>query len=185
MRMKLREKFVLFVLVLTVAAVPAALNVRADHDETRYRASLTGFGEVPPKLVNGSGRFTGRLSEDKTTISWTLSWTGLTGPAQMAHIHFGQTQVNGAVVVFFCGGGGRPACPDVGPEHSGSVSGTWTSADILAVPAQAVTAGDFAGFQRFLRADLGYANIHTTQFAGGEIRGQVSIRGRDHDDDDN
>jgi hypothetical protein len=182
--MKLRDKFALCVLVFAIGAVPATLNVRADHDETtRYRARLSGFGEVPPKLVDGSGKFTGTLSEDKTSISWTISWTGLTGPAQAAHIHFGQTQVNGAVVVFFCGGGGRPACPD-GPDHSGTVSGTWTAADILAVPAQGVAAGDFAGFQRFLRANLGYANIHTTQFAGGEIRGQVSVRGRDHDDDD-
>ena len=171
-------------LVLIRAAVPAALNVRADNDGTySHRARLSGFGEVPPKLVDGSGRFTGTLSEDKTSISWTISWTGLTGPAQAAHIHFGQTQVNGAVVVFFCGGGGRPACPD-GPDHSGTVSGTWTAADILAVPAQGVAAGDFTGFQRFLRANLGYANIHTTQFPGGEIRGQVSVRGRDHDDDD-
>ena len=82
---------------------------------------------------------------------------------QAAHIHFGQPQNVGAVVVFFCGGGGRPACPD-GPGHSGSVSGTWTAADILAVPAQNVTAGDFAGFVEILNVGLGYANVHTPLF---------------------
>jgi hypothetical protein len=77
------------------------------------------------------------------------------------------------VVVFFCGGGGRPACPD-GPGHSGSITGTWTAADVLAVPAQNVTAGDFAGLVKILRVNLGYANVHTTLFPAGEIRGQVS-----------
>jgi len=42
--------------------------------------------------------------------------------------------------------------------------------------------GDFAGFVRILRVHLGYANIHTPVFPGGEIRGQVSHE-RDRDDD--
>ena len=92
-----------------VVAASRTFNVRADHDDDpTYRARLSGFGEVPPKLVDGQGKFNGALSDDHTSIAWTVSWTGLTGPAQAAHIHFGQTQVNGSVVVFFCGGGGRP-----------------------------------------------------------------------------
>jgi len=169
--------------MLMVVAIPNRFNARADHDDTTYRARLNGFGEVPPKLVDGMGTFKGTLSADKMSISWTVSWTGLTGPAQAAHIHFGQPQVNGNVVVFFCGGGGRPACPD-GPDHSGTVTGTWTAADIQAVAAQNVSAGDFAGFLRILNAKEGYANIHTPLFGGGEIRGQVSVHGEDRDDDD-
>ena len=180
MKMNLTYKLTLAAILVLVVAAPIAVTVHADSDdETTFRARLTGFGEVPPKLVDGNGKFTGTLSADGTSISWTLTWTGLTGPAQAAHIHFGQAQNTGSVVVFFCGGGGRPACPD-GPGHSGSVSGTWTAADILPVPSQNVTAGDFAGFVRILRVHLGYANIHTTVFPGGEIRGQVSHE-RDRD----
>ncbi|TMG91635.1 MAG: CHRD domain-containing protein [Betaproteobacteria bacterium] len=170
MRMNLRRKSVLAAVALTALAAPITSTGRGDRDDrddvTTYRARLSGFGEVPPKLLS---------------ISWTLTWTELTTPAQAAHIHFGQPQNTGSVVVFFCGGGGRPACPD-GPGHSGSVSGTWTAADILPVAAQNVAAGDFAGFVRILRVNLGYANIHTTIFPGGEIRGQVSHE-RDRDDD--
>src|SRR5262244_4092972 len=180
MKMNLRSTFILTAVALMAVAWPSTFVARADHDDTTFRARLTGFGEVPPKLVDGNGRFTGSLSEDGTSISWTLTWTGLTGPAQAAHIHFGQTQVNGGVVVFFCGGGGRPACPD-GPNHSGSVSGTWTAADILAVPAQNVSAGDFAGFLKILKVGLGYANVHTVLFTAGEIRGQVSTHSEDDD----
>jgi hypothetical protein len=118
MKMNLRTKFAIVLLAVMVVTFPTALTARADHDdEITYRARLTGFGEVPPKLVDATGKFTGTLSEDKTSISWTLTWSGLTGPAGAAHIHFGQPQNTGSVVVFFCGGGGRPPCPD-GPGHS-------------------------------------------------------------------
>jgi len=174
------KRFVAVLLVLTVvgmAASLATLNVRAEDNEdvVTFRTQLTGFGEVPPKLVNGSGTFVGELSADGQSVSWTLTWTGLTGAAQVAHIHFGQPQNTGTPVVFFCNGGNRPAaCPD-GPEHSGTLTGTFTAADVVAVPSQNVSAGDFAGFVKILRAHLGYANIHTMQFGAGEIRGQVAV----------
>jgi hypothetical protein len=182
MKNKLKVGLILLAMTLMAVLAPNRFNVRAERadDGLTYSARLSGFGEVPPKLANGSGKFNGTLSDDGTSISWTISWTGLTGPALQAHIHFGQTQVNGAVVVFFCGGGGRPACPD-GPNHSGTVTGTWTAADILAVPGQNVPPGDFAGFLRFLNAKEGYANIHTQLFPGGEIRGQVSVHDEDGD----
>jgi len=183
MKMNLRSTFILTAVALMAVATPTTFNAGAAHNETTFRARLSGFGEVPPKLLNGQGRFTGTLSEDGASIDWKLTWSGLTGPAGAAHIHFGQTQVNAGVFVFFCGGGGRPACPDVGPDHSGEVTGTWTAADILAVPTQNLTAGDFAGVLRILRAHEGYANIHTAAFPGGEVRGQVSVRGRGDDDD--
>src|SRR5262249_49393524 len=109
MKMNLRSIFILTAVAIMAVATPTTFIARADHDDTTFRARLTGFGEVPPKLVDGNGKFTGSLSEDGTSISWTLTWTGLTGPAQAAHIHFGQTQVNGGGVVFFCGGGGGTA----------------------------------------------------------------------------
>jgi len=184
MKMNLRGTFILVAVALVSVAAPITFTARADNDDaTTYRAKLTGFGEVPPKLVDGHGKFNGTLSADGTSIEWTLTWTGLTGPAQVAHIHFGQPQNVGTPVVFFCGGGGRPACPD-GPGHSGSISGTWTAADVVAVPSQNVTAGDFAGLVKILRARLGYANVHTPLFGGGEIRGQVSVHKRERDDDD-
>src|SRR2546427_4066849 len=180
MQMNLTYKLTLAAILLLVMAAPIAVTGRADgDDETTFLARLTGFGEVPPKLVDGHGKFTGTLSGN--SISWTLTWTGLTGPAQVAHIHFGQPQNTGTPVVFFCGGGGRPACPD-GPGHSGSITGTWTAADILPVSAQNVAAGDFAGFGRILRVPFGDANVHTTVVPGGGIRGHVSHeRGRGDD----
>jgi len=173
------KPFVAALLVLTVVGMAASLampGLRADdNDVITFRTHLTGFGEVPPKLADGSGTFSGKLSADGQSLSWTLTWTGLTGAAMVAHIHFGQPQNTGTPVVFFCNGGNRPApCPD-GADHSGMLTGTFTTDDVVAVPTQNVAKGDFAGFVKILRAHLGYANIHTAQFGGGEIRGQIRV----------
>src|SRR2546426_11498515 len=134
MRMNLRRKSILATVALTVLAAPIASTARDDRDDvTTYRARLTGFGEVPPKLVDGQGKFAGTLSADGASISWTLTWTDLTGPAQAAHIHFGQPQNTASGVGFFCGGGGRPPGP-AGPGERGSGSGPGTAGAHLAGP---------------------------------------------------
>src|SRR5260370_5892085 len=122
-----------------MAAGVQTVSVRGDdNDAIVLRTRLTGFGEVPSKLAEGSGTFSGELSADGQSMSWTLTWTGLTGPALVAHIHFGQPQNTGTPVVFFCNGGNRPApCPD-GADHSGTLTGTFTPADLLALPTQNV-----------------------------------------------
>src|SRR5262249_31565269 len=107
MMKSLKVRVALTAIALLVASVGTTLVLAArdsHKDEVKYHARLSGFGEVPPKLVDGSGTFEGTLSKDHTSISWTISWTDLTGPAQAAHIHFGQPQNIGNVVVFFCGG---------------------------------------------------------------------------------
>ncbi len=181
------KPFVAALLVLTVVGMAASLampGLRADdNDVITFRTHLTGFGEVPPKLADGSGKFSGKLSADGQSLSWTLTWTGLTGAAMVAHIHFGQPQNTGTPVVFFCNGGNRPApCPD-GADHSGMLMGTFTAADVVAVPSQNVAKGDFTGFVKILRAHLGYANIHTAQFQAGEIRGQIAVKRGEPDDE--
>src|SRR3989454_5451376 len=155
MQMNLTYKLTLAAILLLVMAAPIAVTGRADgDDETTFLARLTGFGEVPPKLVDGHGKFTGTLSGN--SISWTLTWTGLTGPAQVAHIHFGQPQNTGTPVVFFCGGGGRAACPG-GPRHSGSNTRIQTPHQGLAPPHPTANPGGLAGFPKTCPAHLGAA----------------------------
>jgi len=187
-------RFVLAALCI-VALATVGLVVRADDDDdlTTFRARLADFGEVPPQLTGGTGTFHGTLSPDGTRINWTLTYTGMTAGPLFAHIHFAPRGVNGGVVVFFCSGpattatvnGGTPVkpCPDNGAAHSGTVTGFWTAADVQAVTGQNVSAGAFAGLLRFLRAGLGYCNVHTPAHPGGEIRGQVRAHREDHDDD--
>ncbi|HEX9074659.1 MAG TPA: CHRD domain-containing protein, partial [Anaerolineae bacterium] len=101
-------------------------SIRADNEDNSVRARLNGFQEVPSKLTNGHGTFTAVISG--SSISYTLTFSGLTTTALASHIHFAQPGVNGGIFAFLCGGGGKPACPAAG----GTVTGTITAADILA-----------------------------------------------------
>jgi hypothetical protein len=141
----------------------------AEAQDQLVVTTLTGFQEVPPIVTTGTGTFTGTLTA--TSLTFTLTFSGLSSPATVSHIHFGQRGVSGAVFVFFCGGGGKPACPAGG----GTVTGTVTAADVLAVDAQGIRAGNFADLRRILLSKNGYVNVHTTTFPNGEIRGQLVV----------
>jgi CHRD domain len=68
-----------------------------------------------------------------------------------------------------------PECPT--PE--GTVEGTITPEQVLAQTAQGFAAGDFDALVDAIRAGATYANVHSSLFAPGEIRGQIPGR---HDD---
>jgi hypothetical protein len=59
------------------------------------------------------------------------------------------------------------------------VTGTIMAANVLALPLQNVPAGDFDALVAALHSDTAYGNIHTVNFPGGEIRGQIEKGGRD------
>jgi hypothetical protein len=155
-------------LTASVLAAPAA------HSQTeRFSASLSGGEEVPPINTAGSGAFQMTIQE---TITFSLTFSGLSSPLSVAHLHFAPTKVSGGVMIFLCGGGGQPACP---AATSGTITGTITAANVTGPSAQGIAAGDLDSALEAVRAGLAYANMHTTNFSGGEIRGQVR-RGGGH-----
>jgi hypothetical protein len=165
--------------------ITAGVGIRAfadrDHAIT-LRASLRGLNEVPPTSSPGSATLRASLDEDAQTITFSLEFRDLTTNPAAAHIHFGPPRVNGGVMVFFCGGGGKPACP---AATSGTVTGTISAADVVGPAAQGITAGDFANVARAIRTGNSYANMHGASFPAGEIRGKVfAFGGSDHDGDD-
>jgi len=182
--------------LLAVVAIPNQ-TLRANNNDDRVQplrasAKLSTFHEVVPKGTGASGTFRARLSSDGTTLNWTFTWTGLTGPPLFAHIHFAQPGVNGNVMTFLCGGPAGnpdvPAKPDCPQTTSGLISGSTTAADIVALNSgasdQGVDLHDFATFLNAIRAGTSYANMHTARFPGGEIRGQLVVRPNQWDDDD-
>src|SRR2546426_9756437 len=138
--------------ILRVAALVAVLGLtiaatNADEGTATFRAKLTGFQEVPPKISPSTGRFEATVTG--SNLSYTLTYSKLSSPAFMAHIHFGQPAVNGGVFLWLCGSAaapgpaGTPACP----PNGGTVSRSGvTAADIQGLLAtQNLAAGDFAG----------------------------------------
>jgi hypothetical protein len=155
---------------LVTAALVMALWTPGSAIGEVIGAGLTGFEEVPVISTNGSGAFFARIFAGDNAIEFVLLYEDLEGgTVTQAHIHMGQVGVNGGIVIHFCGSGGKPPCP----ASPGSLTGIVTSADVVAVPAQGVTAGNLAEVIRAIRAGKAYANVHTTTFPGGEVRGQL------------
>jgi len=141
----------------------------ANRSDGVFRADLSGFNQVPPILSPGKGTFRLQVAGDGMSAQYELSFSNLTTRAVVSHIHFGHPTDNGGIMVFLCGGGGKPDCPGRG----GTVTGTITADDVVAVPGQGVAAGDLAGVVDIIRRGLAYVNVHTEQFPDGEIRGQI------------
>ena len=68
-------------------------------------------------------------------------------------------------------GAGTQTCP-----QSGRVSGTITSANVLASGTQQLGAGALGDLITAMRNGVAYVNIHTSASPGGEIRGQIFRR---------
>lgn len=160
-------------LAVALAVVGFTITVAtADEGAANLHASLTGFQETPPNLTDATGTFTATVQG--TSLTYRLTYSGLSAPVIAAHIHFGQTGVAGGISIFLCGTAaspgpaGTPTCP-----QAGTVSRTVTAADVIGPTGQGVAAGDFAGVLRFIQAGEAYANVHTTAHPGGEIRGQI------------
>src|SRR5688500_6015974 len=157
------------VALLAVLGFMSAASADENSGRNSLRARLKGFAEVPAVSSIGTGELRLQIVDDES-IDFELSYQDLEGLATLfAHIHLGQKDVNGGVSVFFCGGGGRPACtPD-----SGTFTGTLTAADVIGPAGQGIAAGEFAELLRALRSGETYANVHTDKHPGGEIRGQI------------
>jgi hypothetical protein len=161
--------------LLACSLVAPGSSARGDDDGERFQARLVAFQEVPALSSPGRGTFKASLSDDGSTVSYELTYSGLEGTASVSHIHFGQRSVNGGVSVFLCGGT-KPACP-----ASGTVTGEFTAADVTGPAGQGIAAGEFAELLRAMRSGNTYANVHSSKFPGGEIRGQIKAHDEDHD----
>ena len=159
-----------------IAALAASvLATPAVHSQTeRFSASLSGANEVPPINSAGTGNF--EMTIQPGAITFSLDFSDLSSTLTVAHLHFAPSKVAGGVMIFLCGGGGQPACP---AATSGTITGTITAANVTGPGGQGIAAGDLDSALAAVGDDLSYANMHTTMFPGGEIRGNVQ-RGSGH-----
>jgi CHRD domain len=181
------------VLTLSIAAgllvAVAATAAVAHNDNGKGKAKLDSYQETPLTLSTpGRGSFRIRVRSDG--LHYTLRYSDLSADVTQAHIHFGRTGLSGGIVAFLCGpqpaAGDKPVCP----TREGTVEGVIDMTDIIGGAAgQGIAAGELQEVIRALRKGAVYANVHTTAFPGGEIRGQVGSNNngkskkRDRDDD--
>lgn len=132
----------------TVAALTCfALSGPAFAEKMAMKVNLTSAAEVPANTSPGKG--TADVTYDTATkmLTWKVTYSGLTGPATMAHFHGpAEAGKNAPVVVPF----------------KDAASGAQGSATLTDAQAADLMAGKM------------YINVHTEANKGGEIRGQVT-----------
>ena len=174
-------------LVLLAAAAVAA---PAFGGNFTFPTTLSGYNETTLTLNSpGNGSFIAKVSKDELSIAYTLTYSDMPTNVTQSHIHFGRPSLTGGVVLFLCTNltppSGVPVPPPC-PTPGGTVTGTLTAANVIAVPGQGIDAGaaGFAEMIKAMRNGAAYANVHTTGHPSGEIRGPLGKAGDDEDDDD-
>jgi len=119
----------------------------ASAEMVKYKATLNGASEVPANAEKGTGQAQFDFDTTSKQLTWTVTYSGLTGPATAAHIHGPAAPgANAPPIVPFP----QPASPIKG-------SATLTDAQVTAL-----TSGQL------------YVNVHTAAHGPGEIRGQIT-----------
>ncbi len=120
-----------------------------------FKADLRGSGEVPPVNSGGTAHLHAVLDAETNTLTWTVSYSGLSGAPIGAHFHgpvsyVGMTSEQNAPIQVGTAG-------KLGSPFKGSTTITETQA-------------------KDLKDGRWYFNIHTPANPAGEIRGQI-VRG--------
>jgi CHRD domain len=130
---------------LTFASI-AFVAAPAFAETVALKADLTAASTVPPNASKGTGTADVTYDAASKTLTWTVTFTGLSGDATAAHFH-GPADV---------GANAGVAVPIKGTANPMAGSATITDAQ-----AAELLAGKW------------YVNIHTAANKNGEIRGQV------------
>jgi hypothetical protein len=145
-----------------------------DHGRFVVRADLVGFQEVPALSTTAHGTFRALVDTKANTITFKLTYDALEGTVQQAHVHFGQKGVSAGVSYFLCSNlGNGPAGTQACPAPPAEVTGVITPELVIGPTGQGIEAGAFAEIVAAMRDDTAYANVHSTKWPGGEIRGQL------------
>ncbi|QIL76316.1 MULTISPECIES: CHRD domain-containing protein [Hymenobacter] len=109
---------------------------------------LDGKQEVPANAATGTGTFTGSYNKDTKVLTYEVTYQGMTATPTMGHIHLGAAGTNGNAVVPFT----------ITPSP---IKGTATLSEST---------------EAALLAGGTYANLHSSQYTGGELRGQITVK---------
>jgi CHRD domain len=122
------------------------LGTAADAEVVKLTAELKGSNEVPPNNSSGSGKAEATFDTDSKVLTYTVTYSGLSGPALGAHFHGpSEPGKNAGIALPF-------------KSAQSPIEGTATLTDAQAAD---------------LLAGKWYANVHTAANPGGELRGQM------------
>lgn len=111
--------------------------------KTSFTADLKGTSEVPATDSTASRKADATYDDSTESLTWTITYSGLSGPATAAHFH--------------------------GPAREGEIAGPMITISPLASPVKraAVLTDDQS---KALTGGTVYINVHTAKYPNGEIR---------------
>jgi hypothetical protein len=162
----MRKAQVLATLALALAAGVAGCDDDEDDGSgppaPDFTAALAASKEVsPPVPITSGATGTTTFTQNGSSMSFTITVTGLSSTPSAAHIHGpADAATNASIIV---------PLALTAPATSGTIAtGTFTQADV--VPASGLT---FDAVVALMRSGTAYVNVHTANHPAGEIRGQV------------
>jgi hypothetical protein len=154
---------------LLIGAVAALLLVAGPARAEQFTAvaTLGGGEETPAALLTGAvGTAEVTIDTDTKEFTVTLKIYNIPTGTTAGHIHVGPKGVSGPVVLNFPIPAGRSGDLTLDFRAGRSAFVARPEIGILTID-DLIQAVAFGG---------AYVNVHTTQFPGGEIRGQLTVR---------
>ena len=135
-------------LVVAIASILSTAFASAVlAEKTAFTADLKGPSEVPPTDSTGTGKAEVTYDDASKMLTWTITYSGLSGNAIAAHFH--------------------------GPAIEGENAGPMVPIKQLDSPMKG-SATLTEDQSKALKGGKMYINVHTAKYPDGEIRGQLA-----------
>lgn len=149
-------------LVLATTSCEKNAEKKKNTDYSKNDIPMTGAQEVPATPSTALGKLTVSYSKETRILTYSVTWSGLTGAVSLMHIH-GLAPIGyaaGVVQNIITPSGGIATPSATLYPATGKFSGTLL-ADGVIVKEQDLLNGMY------------YLNIHTATYPNGEIRAQI------------
>ena len=133
-----------------VLVVAGCTTLKPEPNLVAFSTTLRGGNEVPPVMTDATGKVYAVLNKTNLLLRWKMTYSGLSGPATMAHFHGPAAVGTNAKIQL-------PFQLPITSPYAGQATLT---------PEQASE----------LMAGRWYVNIHTHAHPGGEIRGWMVVQ---------